>query len=174
MAKRFIERPTARQIMDKAARDAAYERSLESNRDWLAANYAHQPLPEPPRAPKQVDSFTASIMEMDRWLTAQENWNETPDPLGKTGNHEPKSIHDPVRPSRLSFEKPRKKKGRDPYTVSKDCELPDYRRNRHLVIEDASGRAVGTLTVCAQAGKIRIAGSGMTHKRLSGGSPFRR
>jgi hypothetical protein len=174
MAKRFIERPTARQILTKADRDAAYERSLESNRDWLAANFAHQPLPEAPRAPRQVDSFTAGIMEMDRWLTEQDNWNENPDPLGKTGNHEPKSIHDPVKPSRLSFEKPRKRQGRDPYTVSKDCELPEYRRNRNYTVEDASGRAVATLTVHAFAGKIRIAGSGLSSKRLSGGNPFRR
>ncbi|ARQ95399.1 hypothetical protein [Bradyrhizobium phage BDU-MI-1] len=166
MAKRFIERPTARQIMTKADRDAAYERSLESNRDWLAANFAHQPLPEAPRVPKQVDSFHASIMENDRWLTEMENWNETPDPLGKTGSYEPKSIHDPVKPARISFEKPRKRQPRDPYaTNNKSCELPDHRRNRHYTIENADGSTAGVIAIHGRAQRIRIEGFGLQNRR---------
>jgi hypothetical protein len=167
MAKRFIERPTARQIMTEAdrqvmrdQRNGRFELAREKADAWLAENYA-APAPAP-RAPKgEVDSFTRTIIEHDRWLTAQENWNENPDPLGKTGHYEPKSIHDPVPPSRISRIAPKKRKGRDPYACSEDCELPEYRTRKTYTIEDASGRAVGAIEVNQFAKRIRIGGSGL-------------
>jgi hypothetical protein len=169
MAKRFIERPTARQILTEAERQIArelrtnnYERALDQNSDWLSANYASRPIPEAPRTPKgEVDSFTRSIVENDRWITMMDNWNENPDPMGKTGNHEPKSIHDPVPPSRISRIAPKKRKPRDPYATSAECEIPEYRRKQTYVIEDENGVARGAIEINPFSKKFRIGGFGL-------------
>jgi hypothetical protein len=170
MAKRFIERPTARQIMTEADRQAMreqatgrFELSREKADAWLSENYA--PAPKAPPAPKgEVDSFTRSIVENDRWITMMDNWNENPDPMGKTGNHEPKSIHDPVPPSRISRIAPKKRKPRDPYAVSAECEIPEYRRKQTFVIEDAQGRARGAIEINPFSKRIRIGGFGLSGK----------
>jgi hypothetical protein len=167
MAKRFIERPTARQIMTEADRQAMreqatgrFELSREKADAWLSENYA--PAPKAPPAPKgEVDSFTRSIVENDRWITMMDNWNENPDPMGKTGNHEPKSIHDPVPPSRISRIAPKKRKPRDPYATSAECEIPEYRRKQTYVIEDANGVARGAIEINPFSKKFRIGGFGL-------------
>jgi hypothetical protein len=172
MAKRFIERPTARQIMTQAdrqiARDQAngrFELSREKADAWLAENFATPQAAPAPRAPRaEVDSFTRSIVENDKWITMMDAWNENPDPMGKTGNHEPKSIHDPVPPSRISRIAPKKRKGRDPYACSEDCELPEYRTRKSYTIEDEHGVARGVIEVNQFSKRIRVGGFGLTTK----------
>ena len=39
-----MRNPSTRQILD-----AAHERAIDTNADWLKANYATRPLPEAPR-----------------------------------------------------------------------------------------------------------------------------
>ncbi|MDP2324263.1 MAG: hypothetical protein Q8N51_09575, partial [Gammaproteobacteria bacterium] len=68
-------------------------------------------------------SLAIDPAELEFWRTANEykrinaDWelNSHPDPIGK--HTEPASIYSPVGTSRLSFEKPRKRNGRDPHAV---------------------------------------------------------
>jgi hypothetical protein len=167
MAKRFIERPTARQIMTEAERQImrdqrqiSYDAKREAAASWLDANYA--PTPEAPRKPRaEVDTMIRTVVENDKWITMMDNWNEMPDPMGKTGNHEPKSIHDPVPPSRISRIAPKKRKPRDPYATDQFCELPDYRRKQTYVIEDENGVARGAIEINPFSKKFRIGGFGL-------------
>jgi hypothetical protein len=102
-----------------------------------------------------------TVVENDKWITMMDNWNEMPDPMGKTGNHEPKSIHDPVPPSRISRIAPKKRKPRDPYATDQFCELPDYRRKQTYVIEDENGVARGAIEINPFSKKFRIGGFGL-------------
>jgi hypothetical protein len=157
MAKRWIPRPTPRQIVDQAARNAVYERSLEDNAGWLAANTPVVPVaPEPYEPPSEAYRAYRRFEEM-------EEHNETPDRLGKTGEHEPKSIYSPAPASRFRFEQPNKRRSGD--RNEPDCELPaDLRRHATYIIEDASGRARGVVTINPFAKRIRVAGFGLTTK----------
>jgi hypothetical protein len=173
MAKRFIERPTARQILTEAERRViaeqrrnAYDDKRESASGWLAANYAPPPKAEPVTARlSRADIRSAEDWAQFKRFEAMDDHNETPDPLGKTGHYEPKSIYDPAPPSRIRREAPKKRKGRDPYAVSDDCELPEYRTIRSYTIEDASGRAMGAIEVNQFSKRINVGGFGLVRRR---------
>jgi hypothetical protein len=169
MAKRFIERPTARQIMTEAERRVLreirqndYDAKRENADSWLAGNFA--PVPKVPAMHERLsvsDLRDKAEYAQFKRFEAMDDHNETPDPLGKTGHYEPKSIYDPAPPSRIRREAPKKRKGRDPYAVSDDCELPEYRTTKTYTIEDAHGRAVGAIEVNQFSKRIRVGGSGL-------------
>ncbi len=78
---------------------------------------------------------------------------------------EPKSIYSPAGTSRISFEKPKKRNGRDPHNVSAFCELPtDRRRDLTLTVEDGSGRARGVIRVNAVSKRIAVSGFGLVER----------
>lgn len=162
MAKRYRERPTARQIISKADRDAAYERARDVHADWLNANFA--PAPEPVQVRlSRADIESArdyALFQRDLEIDSGEH-DVVPDKLGKTGTYEPKSIYDPAPRARVSFERPKKRKGRDPLAVSDDCEIPDYRRKQTFVLEDAQGRARGAIEINPFSKRVKIGGFGL-------------
>jgi len=175
MAKRFIERPTARQIMTEAEKRVireqqriSYDAKREAADDWLAANYDPVPKSQPQHLHTRLskaDLQSAMDWAQFKRFEAMDEHNETPDPLGKTGHYEPKSIYDPAPPSRLRREAPKKRKGRDPWACSDDCEIPDYRRRETLTIEDASGRARGVIRINPYAKRIAISGFGLIERK---------
>ncbi|MGC0389356.1 hypothetical protein [Bradyrhizobium sp. USDA 241] len=160
MGKRFIERPTARQIVDKAEREARYERAKNVNADWLAANFA--PVASPAPAVSKADMKAAAEYATFNRFYDEWDTNDIPDKLGKTGEHEPKSIYSPVPASRIRFERPAKRKAAE--RNERDCEIPDYRRKQTFTIEDASGRARGAIEINPYSKRIRIGGFGLTTK----------
>jgi hypothetical protein len=163
MGKRYIERPTARQIVDRAEREAKFERAKDVNADWLAANFAPVATPAPhiSRADmKQAADYATFNRFYDEWDT-----NDIPDKLGKTGEHEPKSIYSPVPASRIRFERPAKRKPRDPNAVGTDCEIPDYRRHQTFTVEDGDGRARGAIQINPFSKRITIGGFGLTTRK---------
>lgn len=161
MGKRYIERPTARQIVDRAEREAKYERSKDVNADWLAANFAPtaSPAPHISRAEmKQAAEYATFNRFYDEWDN-----NDIPDKLGKTGEHEPKSIYSPAPPSRIRFERPAKRKAAE--RTERDCEIPDYRRKQTFTIEDGEGRARGAIQINPYSKRITIGGFGLTTRK---------
>jgi hypothetical protein len=154
MAKRFIERPSARQIVDKAERDAAYERKRDLAADWLASNYAKpQPPPLPTKAELRLNEDHATF---ERFYNEHDH-NETPDPLGKTGTYEPKSIYSPAPASRIRREPPAKRRAAE--RDERDCELPaDGRRHLTLNVTNLKGKATGTITVNPFAKTFHVQG----------------
>lgn len=170
MGRRFIERPTARQIMTEAERrlireqrQISYEAKREEASDWLAANYPKAPAPKPMTQRLSLEDMrSAADWAQFKRFEAMDDHNETPDPLGKTGHYEPKSIYDPAPRARVSFERPKKRKGRDPYAVSEDCELPEYRRSATYTIEDGNGVARGVISVNPFSKRIHVGGFGLS------------
>jgi hypothetical protein len=122
------------------------------------------------RRPKtQVETLSADQESAYDWAMfqhdcAMDEFNDIPDPLGKTGDREPKSIYDPAPQARISFQKPRKRKGRDPFNLSEHCELPDYRRHQTFTIEDASGRARGVIQINPFSKRINVGGFGLSSR----------
>lgn len=94
--------------------------------------------------------------EIIRMLNAD---HHIPDPAGI--HREPDSIHSPAPAPRIRFERPRKRKGRDPHAVGKDCEIPDYRRSGTYTIEDSDGRARGAIEINPFSKRIRVGGFGL-------------
>ncbi|WP_029083436.1 hypothetical protein [Bradyrhizobium sp. th.b2] len=172
MAKRYIERPTARQIMTEAERRVIreqrqidYDAKRENASDWLAGNYAPAPKAAQPMHTRlsKADLQSAADWAQFKRFEAMDDDNVTPDPLGKTGHYEPKSIHDPAPPSRIRREAPKKRKGRDPYAVSDDCDLPDYGiRKRSYSVVDDTGRQVGVVTTNPFRKTMAIAAYGLS------------
>ncbi|WP_315768448.1 MULTISPECIES: hypothetical protein [unclassified Bradyrhizobium] len=156
MGKRFIERPTARQIIDRAEREAQYERALDRDRDWLAANFGPPPAPRlPTKAELKAAEEKATF---DRFYDEWEH-NEIPDRLGKTGQYEPKSIYSPAPASRIRREAPRKRKIAE--RTERDCMLPDdMRRHRTFHVTDGRGRDTATITINPFSKRITITGAG--------------
>lgn len=163
MGKRYIERPTARQIVDRHEREANFERAKDLNADWLAANFATT-APPAPRISKadirQAADYATFQRFYDEWDT-----NDIPDKLGKTGEHEPKSIYSPAPKARIRREAPRKRKPRDPHAVGTDCEIPDYRRHQTFTVEDGEGRARGAIQINPYSKRIAISGFGLTTRK---------
>jgi hypothetical protein len=146
-------------------RQISYDQKREDASGWLAANYAPAPKAAPLTQRLSLeDARSAADWAQFKRFEAMDDHNETPDPLGKTGHYEPKSIYDPAPPSRIRREAPKKRKGRDPYAVSDDCELPEYRTTRSYTIEDASGRAMGAIEVNQFSKRIRVGGFGLTDR----------
>lgn len=164
MAKRYIERPTARQIVDRAEREARYERGRDANADWLASNYAPTAKAAPTRFSK-ADQRAADDYAMFQRFADEYEHNDIPDKLGKTGNYEPKSIYSPAPKSPIRFERPAKRKPRDPHAVGTDCEIPDYRRHRTFTVEDGEGRARGAIQINPYSKRITIGGFGLTTRK---------
>ncbi|WP_316200947.1 MULTISPECIES: hypothetical protein [unclassified Bradyrhizobium] len=152
MAKRFIERPTARQIVDRAEREAQLERKMDMAKDWLAANYAPPPAPRLPtkaelKAAEEVATFNRFY---DEW-----EHNEIPDRLGKTGQHEPKSIYSPAPASRIRREPPRPRRAAE--RNERDCELPqDMRRHQTLTVTNGRGKPTATIKVNPFSKRIEV------------------
>ncbi|WP_315740082.1 hypothetical protein [Bradyrhizobium sp. SZCCHNR1093] len=156
MGKRFIERPTARQIVDRAEREAQLERRLDMAKDWLAANYA--PSAPPPLPTKAELKAREEVATFNRFFDEYEH-NEIPDRLGKTGQYEPKSIYSPAPAARIRREAPRKRKAAE--RNERDCELPtDLRRHHTLHVTDGRGRDKATITVNPFSKRITITGAG--------------
>jgi len=173
MGKRFIERPTTRQILTQAERQIIREQAkirteqaLESNADWLAQNFP-KPKAEPRKVPRisVEDARSAADWAQFKRFEAMDDDNVTPDPLGKTGHYEPKSIYDPAPPSRIRREAPKKRKPRDPYATSTDCELPEYRAKATYTIEDANGVARGVIRINPFSKRITIGGFGLSDRK---------
>lgn len=138
-----MPRPTMRQILAKQERDAAYERAREASSDWLAQNYPAPPPPKPVRLSLE-DMRSAADWAQFKRFEAMDEHNETPDPLGKTGHYEPRSIHDPVPPSKFRVERPRPRKPME--RNDRYCELPvDRRKRQTLHVVDDAGRDVVTI-----------------------------
>ncbi len=156
MAKRFIERPTARQIVDRAERDAQLERKMDAAKDWLAANYAPPPAP---RLPTKAELKAAEeVATFNRFFDEYEH-NEIPDRLGKTGNYEPASIYSPAPASRIRREPPHKRKAAERNNA--DCELaPDMRRHRTFHVTDGRGRDTATISINPFSKRLTITGPG--------------
>lgn len=167
MAKRFRARPKPRQIIDRAEREASFERALDRNRDWLAANFAGERLPEAPRRPKietAADLESLRNLAMYERFIASDEHNETPDPLGKTGNYEPESVYSPAPPSRFQFERPRARRAGE--RNERDCELPpDPRRRETITVEDGSGRARGVISINPYSKRLTIGGFGLVERK---------
>jgi hypothetical protein len=109
-----------------------------------------------------ADQESAYDYAMFQHDLAMDEFNDIPDPLGKTGDREPNSIYDTAPAGRIRREAPKKRKGRDPFTLSEHCELPDYRRKQTFTIEDASGRARGAIQINPFSKKIHVGGFGLT------------
>ncbi|MCA1379437.1 hypothetical protein I6F34_01205 [Bradyrhizobium sp. BRP05] len=165
MAKRYIERPTARQIVDRAEREARYERARDLNADWLASNYPAPKAQAPAPRLSKADQRAVDDYAMFQRFADEYEHNEIPDRLGKTGEYEPKSIYSPAPQSRIKFERPAKRKPRDPHATGKDCEIPEYRRHQTFTVEDGQGRARGAIQINPFSKRITIGGFGLTTRK---------
>ncbi|GAB9152858.1 MULTISPECIES: hypothetical protein [Bradyrhizobium] len=117
-----------------------------------------------------VDEDAESYARFSDFITEYETFDlpdckaVTPGLVPVSRRAEPKSIHDPAPRARIAFEKPRKRRPRDPYATGKDCELPEYRQTRTVTVEDASGRARGVIQINPFSKRITIGGFGLTTK----------
>jgi hypothetical protein len=160
----------ARQLAKRAEREAVRNSTpatptRSSDEDWLASNYAPEPVPEP----EHIDPFTASIIAFQREIDRLDNDNHQPDCKGVTPGlvrisnaKEPKSIHSPVPPSRLQFERPAKRKIGD--RNDRFCEIPDQRKKRTMTLVDGDGVARGVIGINPFAKRVAFAGFGLRQR----------
>lgn len=165
MGKRYIERPTARQIMTAHEREVireqkrgAYELARDANADWLAANY---PEAKPAPATSQSERDHAQMYMGKLWRAFGDLEETNILPAGVKSyemiRREPESIHSPAPASRFKFERPKKRKAAE--RNSRDCELPiDMRRHHTLTVTDGRGRHTATITVNPFSKRIGVTG----------------
>jgi hypothetical protein len=121
-------------------------------------------------APEPELSEHDEILAFQREIDRLDNDNHQPDCTGVTPGlvrisnaKEPKSIHSPVPPSRLQFERPAKRKIGD--RNDRFCELPaDQRRKRTMTLVDGDGVARGVIGINPFAKRVAFAGFGLRQR----------
>lgn len=98
------QRQLAKRIEHNAMRVGnAPTKSVLSDAEWLAQNYA--PSQESYTRLSMADLTAREDYRRFQEMCDEEEINIVPDPLGRTGTHEPKSIYSPAPPTRLKVDR---------------------------------------------------------------------